>query len=181
MTRHSDTGSYQCATGSCQYTTGNHQCTTGSRLCTTGSCQCTTGSCQSTTGSCRQVSMTGAHLVHVNNLRDGDVDDRFTDARHVCVLVNVKHLLRFRDVTHGREELPTHGHSQAPTTRHTQSSTDYTHTSHAVKHRLYTRHTLSRTDYTSHGWFTVKHRLQTRTWTDGRGWTLTTLLVSISL
>ena len=70
------------------------------------------------------------HLVHFNNLRDVDVDDRFSDACYVCVLVNVEHLLRLLNITDCREELPTCVHT-------TQSSTGYITAHNTVKDWLH--------------------------------------------
>ena len=46
-------------------------------------------------------------FVNFDNLRDGDVDDGFSDARNIEILVDVKHRFRLVNVTHRRTELPT--------------------------------------------------------------------------
>ena len=45
--------------------------------------------------------------MNLNNFSDGDIDDRFSDARNIRILVDIEHHFRLVNITDCSEELPT--------------------------------------------------------------------------
>jgi len=80
-------------------------------------------------------TVTRTYFMNLNDLCDGDVDDGFSDARNVRILVNVKHHFRLVNVTYGCEELPTSSSSSSAAAA--ASSYRYQHYHTAVKHYLH--------------------------------------------
>ena len=73
---------------------------------------------------------TKTYFMDFDNFRDGDVDDGFSNACDVSVLVDVKHLFRLVHITHSCKVLPTSHNSQALPTSHITHSCKVLPTSH---------------------------------------------------